>query len=683
MPKISKILPAFYGGISEQSNELVLDTQCRDMVNCIPDVVRGLERRNGLRYVSSSTSGLASKVFHTYDRGEGEEEYIFLQSGNPTNPLYVFDKDGNQKTVTYVGTLANYTDYFTGKLRAITVQDRTFIANTTKVIGQTTISAPSTDYTRVAYYWLSRSSNDSNAPYRYAVYLNGTIFQVTNKDSDAGATALASAINADANYTAEAIGSVVKIYRTNGADFTFDSWDSWGNQASTGWKGSIAKLSDLPRDMPWEGVIVKITGTDTNDFTDYFVKSDDGVWVETRDPSDLRGTFTNMPLYVDRLSDGTFEVGQLSWETPNIGDANTNPTPSFVGNNIQDIFFFKNRLGFASSDSVILSEEGGYYNFYAKTALNIIDTDPIDIAIASNQASKIYYAVPFQRSLYLFTKESQLELVYQGTFSPANVSVDIVTNYDMDINVPPKTSGNSLYFISATSNSRSQLREYIKDEDNLVTKGVDVTLNVPTLLPTVTKLVTSPSLGITIMYSKTDKSRLYVYRATESGGERIQSALFKWEFPVDIENIFLFDKELYITYEGDTQSHLLKLPILPDASVKVDEIDGTTTMDYISYVTLCRWYPRLGEMKTPLDNVQIKRVAIYGEGTFDVDIERVSYGVTITRTFDSLSTADMSASVAGRTDDTVLTLKSNSTEPFRIASVTLEGLYRQSSRELK
>ena len=813
MALINKIYPAFYGGISEQADELILDTQCRDMVNCVPDIIRGLERRNGLEYVYTGESGAASRTFHTYDRGEGDEEYVFISTGSAINPLKILTKAGIEKTVTYGTELATMADYMSGDLKAVTIQDRTFIINKDRKVGISEISVedaiqyyrrrflvslvslnvvgtsvtidalatinisvtlngvvytdtlsinelvtgeegtsstytgtldvttqitnkvnalltaspfttysadsairqtslgtcafsitvtggtnttlsesiykmsdetlvtPSEELSRAAYYWLSRSSNDTNNTYNYAVYINETSYEFSSEDSEAAATGLTSLINGISGFTATAIGSVIRILSSD--TFTYSSWDSWGNQASVGWQGTISKLSSLPSDMPFDGAIVEITGTDSNEFTDYYVIAEDGVWVETRSPEDLRGSFTDMPIYVDRLADGTFEVNTLSWEIPHIGDATTNPTPSFVGGTIQDIFFFKNRLGIASEDSVVTSEEGGYYNFYFTTVLSILDTDVIDIAIASNQASKIYYAVPFLKTLYLFTKESQFEVSYEGTFSPLTVSIDSVTNYDMDVNVQPKTQGNSLYFISTSSDNTSQLREYVKDEETLTTKGVNVTLNTPTLLPTISKIVTSTSLGIVLMYSPTNKDTLYVYRATESGGERIQSAVFKWAFPIDIEDIFLFDKELYITYEGTSESIITKMPILPVDATKIDAISSTETIEYESYVTLPTWYPKLSEMKTPLNKIQIKRATITGVGTFDVDIYRKSYDTTVSKTYSSLSTANNKASILGRTDDVEITIKSNSTDSFQITSLVLEGLYRQSSKEVK
>ena len=87
MAKIHKVFPAFYNGISEQISELMTDTQCKDMTNCIPDIVKGLTKRPPARFVAEdSTLSATSQVIHTYDRGEDNESYIFVATDDSNDP---------------------------------------------------------------------------------------------------------------------------------------------------------------------------------------------------------------------------------------------------------------------------------------------------------------------------------------------------------------------------------------------------------------------------------------------------------------------------------------------------------------------------------------------------------------------------------------------------------------------
>ena len=98
MAKINKEYPSFYNGVTQQSPELTLDNQCKDMVNCVPDLVRGLRKRPPALFTTRRDFATYpemenAKIFHTYDRGEDEEEYILLETlGKADEPIQIFNK---------------------------------------------------------------------------------------------------------------------------------------------------------------------------------------------------------------------------------------------------------------------------------------------------------------------------------------------------------------------------------------------------------------------------------------------------------------------------------------------------------------------------------------------------------------------------------------------------------------
>ena len=681
MAKVSKTYSAPYGGMSEQNDELVLDILCKDMTNCIPDVVLGVQRRNGTEYVG--TFPKAVSLFHNYDRGEGNERYLFGLN-TTTGALEVYDDNGVAKRVTYSveATIKSYLGTDSSNLKAITVQDRTFIVNKEKVTAIGTTSALNTNYDRVAYYWLSRASNDSNNKYNYAVYLNNTTFQFASEKSDVAATGLAGLINANAAFTATAKGSIIKITRTDGADFTFSSWDSWGSQASFGWKGSVAKLSDLPNDIEFSNIYVEITGNDNSEFTNYFVRWNGRTWEETKDPKETRGSFSNMPIAVDRLADGTFQATLIDWSEPQVGDDVTNPTPSFIGRKLTNIFFFKNRLGFSSGDNMVMSRLGNYYNFYITTALEVLDTDPIDITIATSKASRIYDVTPFQSQLYMLTRDEQFTIQQDGAFSPTGISVVPVSSYSVDTSIEAMPMGDSLFFLSLNSEANRIVREYKIDRNTLTNIGNNVTLTVPRLIKEVDQAVTSTGNNMLFLKDKVNPRLLYVYKLTKNGDEVIQSAWSKWEFSFDISYMFVWADELYLV---NNNQHILKLSLVPTLDARVDSIDSTTTVSFESSVELHKWLPKVKQdLGTFLVPVQVTRVSFYASGKFDVDITRQSYNnYTYTRTFESGSTANMSASVTSKSDDLVLKLKNSDDNNFILSSIIFEGFYTPLSREIQ
>ena len=106
MAKINKVYGAFFNGVSQQNPELALDNQCKEMINCMPDVVRGIKKRPPAvltKHQDSTTNPqLAdSYVFHSYDRGENNEEYLMMATLSTSTPIRVFNSAGTQMTVTY------------------------------------------------------------------------------------------------------------------------------------------------------------------------------------------------------------------------------------------------------------------------------------------------------------------------------------------------------------------------------------------------------------------------------------------------------------------------------------------------------------------------------------------------------------------------------------------------------
>lgn len=716
MAKINKVYPPFFNGVSQQSPELILDNQCQEMLNCVPDLVQGLTKRPPVKYQDRRTDSWVTNasVFHTYDRGEDNEEYIFVETGDTSNPVRAYHKDGTEMNVVY--NAANETvikSYLNnGNLRGLTVQDRTWVfsKNATVSLDLSATAPLDANYTKTAYYWLKRGSGDRYNPYNYAVYLNGTSYSVDPdkpsgatedpvtgaEDSDVAASLLAAKIPSG-TWNVTVVGSILKISRVDGADFTFDSWDSWGNQASEGWKGSVNKVSDLPKDFPWLNTYVEIRGEENNKFTDYYVKWNGSSWEECLDPEADRGQLSNMPIKCDRTAlvagIATFTFDLIDWATPRVGNTDNNPDPTFVGYQIQDLFFYKNRLGIGSTDSVTLSGSAKYTDFYIETALDVIETDPVDLTVASNQASKIHFVKPFNNSLYIFTKYAQYELVSGGVFGPTTVSLDNVTNYPMAIDVEPVVVNDSLYFISTTDN-RQQLREYIKTE-KLSVKGIDLNVSTPTYLEdTITSIVADGVLGMVLL--GTANNKLYVYNFKEDGGKRVQSSWSTWtileglDYVADSFEYYKLASTVVVTCKVvvDSQTEYRYHQLILDYPTANDNVDtsfgqaGDEEYAYESSVKLPRYYPQFTNVRTPKNKILIKKISIEGTGSFDAELYRTDYGVTLTKSHNS-SLADLDFHVSSKVDEFDVTIKDSTTDDFQITSIVVEGLYQPTSKELR
>ena len=200
-----------------------------------------------------------------------------------------------------------------------------------------------------------------------------------------------------------------------------------------------------------------------------------------------------MPHLLIRTADGNFRfckadgssytVSGTSYTEPEfasrtVGDETTSPDPTFVTRKINDIFFYRNRLGFLSDENVIFSKAGKFFTFWATTVTTAVDDDMIDLAVSHNKVSILKYAVPFNEQLVLFSDQTQFTLDTEEVLSAKTVSVNQTTEYEIDDTCRPIGLGQNIYFGIARG-SFAGVREYYVTSDTEIKDALDTTVNLP------------------------------------------------------------------------------------------------------------------------------------------------------------------------------------------------------------
>ena len=136
-----------------------------------------------------------------------------------------------------------------------------------------------------------------------------------------------------------------------------------------------------------------------------------------------------MPHVLIRQADGNFRFARVDGDTYTVtvgsttasytlpkwgertaGDLESAPDPSFIGRNINNVFFFRNRLGFLAGDNVILSEVSKFFNFFPETVISVLDSEPIDVAASHTKVAILKHAVTMGERLILFSEQTQFTL---------------------------------------------------------------------------------------------------------------------------------------------------------------------------------------------------------------------------------------------------------------------------------
>jgi len=258
-------------------------------------------------------------------------------------------------------------------------------------------------------------------------------------------------------------------------------------------------------------------------------------------------------------------IAKLYWKPREVGDAETNPMPSFVGSKIHGISFFKNRLILTSNENVITSQAGDYFNFFAGTVITILDSDPIDISCGSLNPIKLTHAVSAPRGLVLFADNAQY--IFETTteaFSAATAEINLLASYSLSTRVSPVDIGPSIVFLEQNDTATSVFEMAVTDSATRPAVA-EISRNVPTFLPSdVRALKVTTSAATFAISSNQDPTALYLFRFYNNGTERIMSSWFKWTLPGNVIAYEFNHDTLYIVTSQDNGHVLSKVNLLTD-----------------------------------------------------------------------------------------------------------------------
>ena len=694
---VQSISRFLYDGVSQQPASLRTTNQLEECVNCAPTMAYGMTRRPPLKYLTTNPNFITDGAIYTYDRGTANEQYAFqIKDG----ALAIFRlSDGAEMSVSVPAEVSAYlTGITTTKdISCLTLADTTFIVNKTKVVEGVPFSdnANNSQINDYAYYWIKRT--DPNYPFSYTVILNGTRVEITgaeivaaypnlNHRSAQNITALL--VNKLNNFGVSAVnlGSVIKIALPSG--WTFSSTDSWGDQASFGWRGFVRSINQLPASLDGLNHVVGIYGGTKDATTAYYVRWNGRYWQETRGVSTLSGgTFTTinqntMPIKVVRTGYNSFSASLIDWKEPLVGDPETNSAPSFIGKNITSVFIYSNRLGFSAGSNVILSETGDYFNFYRTTVTDLLDTDPIDVAISGTQVNTIEYALSYQNRLILFSTSGQYSLqAVNDVVSPNRVFVTQISSYDYNSSIPPIIVGSSLFFCQKGTNTT--IREYILSPDGVTGEAREVTAHVPNYIPsTITEFVGDSTTNTLVLRSN---DTLYVCFYVKQGEQPVQNAWHTWTFK-DIKALAFDSSKLYLisqkTVEATTYKTFgyidLQERLINNNSYDVYYPSLGLIDEYESKIVLSRFYLKKDEkaIGTLGDSVQLKNIFFNTLDNTSFTVVKKNKTANSEVIEEMTNTDEKKTSVLGSNANTIIEIRNNKTnELFNVVSLDYEVLY--------
>tara|TARA_Y100000591_G_scaffold333305_1_gene375546 strand:- start:3381 stop:5843 length:2463 start_codon:yes stop_codon:yes gene_type:complete len=588
MGVVSRSIPTLLRGISQAADatKQADHADLQDNANSSP--VQGLTKRSGSHFITAiSNSPLGNVHVQTINRDITERYIAVFSNGN----VKVYELDGTELTVNKPdGTAYLNTSNPRDQIKTVTIADFTFVVNTTITAAMDSALSPGNITQAIVFV------NQVSDKTTYKVTVNGsTASHDTSSDDPLSTTTVATQLKNSLNsslsgFTIAQNGAVLHIKKNDGSDFSIDGNDTQGNTQLTVVKNSVQRFTDLPRVSP-HGYVVEVKGDETTNFDNYYVKFvannstvdgtlEEGQWEETVEAGiTFKYDYATMPHVLIRQADGNFRFARVDgdtytisgtdftlpkWGERTVGDLESAPNSSFIGTKINNVFFFRNRLGFLADDNVVLSRVSEFFNFFPETVITVVDSDPIDVAASHTKVAILKNAVTMGEQLILFSDQTQFVLASSSdTLTPKTANIIVATEFESSDLVAPVGSGASIYYLT-DKGQFAGVREYITQEKAAIKDAANITIHVPRLIPAnIFKFAVSTNEDVLILLGADEPNKLYVNRwLIGDNNRKILNSWSTYTFNANrsIKNIDFIGTDLFILFEEANKVTLEKIP---------------------------------------------------------------------------------------------------------------------------
>ena len=293
----------------------------------------------------------------------------------------------------------------------------------------------------------------------------------------------------------------------------------------------------------------------------------EGVWEEVVQPGkDIEIDNTTMPIALTRVlpgsfsingggsttySNGAFRFSYPDWYKRDCGDDITNPEPSFIGQTIQKMVFFRNRIALLSAENVILSRVNDFYNFWNKTAMAISNADPIDLQSSSTYPTKLFDAVEQAGGLVIFSASEQFLLSSgaEALLTPETAKISYVSSHAFNPDTSPIELGTTIGFLNSTAkNTRFfEMAAVSQREEPTI---VEQSKGIYNLFPVNTSMMTGSVENNLVLFGvdstlHTASNEVWGYKFYVEGGRKVQTAWFRWTLPNNLVYHTIIDDVYY------------------------------------------------------------------------------------------------------------------------------------------
>jgi hypothetical protein len=530
-------------GVSQQVPRERLDGQVSLQSNMLSDVVEGMRRRPGMRWLASeifASGGITKdRVFATAVDIEDVSVHVLINLVN-----------GNIRIYSETWNLLNEFVYpylvapDASAIQVCTLRGYMYICNTTVAPAKVVSNVGRQNPDKTGFFFIK--TGQFSKAYNLIVTINGVVTTVsyTTPDGTVAGDAAKSTPEYIANQLAIQLAAasipsnIVGAYgfiQTGSAGVVSIVSDSGSSSVGVSNTAHVALVSDLPARLgaPADGMMVSV-GSNPKLSVWYTYDFDTNAWLESGAYNSCT-SMTGMPLRMKL--DSSYSVEVPVFEGRNAGNDETNEDPTFLTNGITGMSAFQGRLVLLSGSVVSMSASGKPLRMYRSTVTELLVVDPISIFSGAATTANFTHAVQFNKDLLLFSKSVQA-VVPSGNaiITPSTAQIVITSSYSCTSKATPVVAGRSLVYFAPRSEKFAAALEMVPSNttDSQYTTN-DATAHIPRYMPgTVRQATASTTSNSMVLVCDGDARTLFLQEYLWSGDEKVQSAWHSWTSPSDI-----------------------------------------------------------------------------------------------------------------------------------------------------
>lgn len=561
MSLVNVNIPNLLNGVSQQADSLRFSSQGEEQINGMSSVVEGLTKRNPTEHCfklmgSSLFQTKQQPLVHFINRDD-QEKYVVIFYGTK-NRTPVPDADYGYIKVWNILTGDEKKVYKRDEDVNALIEGSAIITWGTSVGTQLIDPSQDTQGTYNASYYIGRNPKQNLklltiADSTFVCNTNRTIRTVPEKVN------LASLLSK----TVTRVGTVATV------------------NLGAGVSNSVVQVGEVIQVLGTTALAGAVTVTGKPNGTSFtFDTLDVGPTTYTNSVSFTLGERLvpfDMPHTLIRQADGSFLLERNYWSARGVGNKTSNPNPSFVGKKLNDVFFYRSRLGFLSDENVVLSENSSFYNFYRTEMSTLLDSDPIDVSTSHSKVTILSNAVPYSEKLVLFSDEVQFYMTSTDILTPKTASIQQTTEFSSIKTCKPTVVGKNIFF-PFSRGEFSGVIEYFTTPDTLEFDGTDITSAIPSYIKgNINLIVSSNNEQVVALTTDNDNTPniLYIYKYFTSEDQKLQSSWSKWTVDELVNWEEYTDNDGY-TYSGTTtRSRIIGMEFIgTNLYLVIDRFDG-------------------------------------------------------------------------------------------------------------